>query len=152
MQRRSAGEALSYAWLYCHPYHGAHHMSAPYGLGIVRNHFAQRFHGHRRHRGPGRVPYAVPSCAFPFERRDRRYLVIYLALGGLTACLVELPRRAWAHKHAHEFAPDKHDCMRYSRRSVKVAEDPYDAEAEAMRLKELTTAYQVSPIIHRNVR
>lgn len=139
MQRRSAGEALS--WLHCHPYHGAHHTSAPYGLGIVRNHFAQRFH--RRHRG--RAPYA-PSCEFPFERKDRKYLVIYLALGGITACLVELPRRAWAHKHSHEFAPGKHDCMRYSRR-MKGAEDPYDAEVEAMRLKELTTAYQVSPIM-----
>lgn len=165
MQRRSAGAALS--WTQWQNYWGAtkrfshHDYSQP---DTLRSQFAQRAN-RRQYRRKEHIhpihPHPHPNAhphhphhhyahghSFPFERKDRRYILLYLACGGLTVCLLEIPRRFWAFKHSSEFASSREDCMKHSWRSRSMAEvvdNPYDVEEEARRMREMTdtTPYHV---------
>lgn len=81
--------------------------------------------------------------------------MIYLALGAGTACLIELPRRHWAHKSGAAMRADAHDgCMKFawrkSGKGLAMDADPYDLEQESRHLKELTSpaACQVREFIY----
>lgn len=146
MHRRPLVDVLSF--LQWHQQLGVHPFAHPSHLRDVRHHFTSRHirrRWQRRHnyRDP-HLPHILPHY-FPFELNQNQCIIMYLALGAFTACLIEVPRRCWADgRDAIKHASAHPGCMKFSWR-MKGAVDPHALEEESKRLRDLTdtSAYQV---------
>jgi len=141
MHRRPLVDVFSF--IQWHQHLGVHPSIHPSHLRDVRCHFTSR-HIRRRwqrrcgHRDP-HLPHIFPHY-FHSELHQNRYLMLYLALGVFTACLIEVPRRHWAEPDETAMRASAHSgCMKHSWR-MKGAVDPYALEEESKRLRELTDA------------
>ena len=146
MHRRPLVDVFS--CLQWHQQVGPHRFIHPSHLREARHHFTSRHIRRRWHRRYGHrdphLPHVFPHY-LPFEVDRYRGIMLCLALGAFTTCLIELPRRYWADRDDPVVRASAHsDCMRFSWR-MKGAEDPYVLDEETKTLRELTntTAYRV---------